>query len=79
MGFMSIVGFVMITGCSSSGAEVSIDDLEEARYEIDPNTPAWQVDDEENVELTWYVNAEWFDRAYGEDVITKKVEGRFKS
>lgn len=74
LGFMSIIGVVMIAGCSSSGAEVSIEDLEEARYEIDPNTPAWQVDDEENVELTWYVNAEWFDRGFGEDVITKKLK-----
>lgn len=74
MGMVSVIGLVAVTGCSSSGVELSIDDLEEARYDIDENTPAWKVDEEEAVELTWYVNAEWFDRDYGNDVITKKLK-----
>lgn len=74
LGFISIISLAAFAGCSGSGAEISIDELEEPRYELDENTPAWQLDEEENVELTWYVNAEWFDRAYGEDVITKKLK-----
>lgn len=74
MGFVSALSVTALIGCSNSGGELTLEDLEEARYALDENTPAWQLDEEESVELTWYVNAEWFDRAYGEDVITKKIK-----
>lgn len=55
----------------NSGADVSIED----RYALDPNTPAWQLDaKEEATSLTWYVNADWWNTDYGNDVVTKKIK-----
>ncbi|MFD1956373.1 sugar ABC transporter substrate-binding protein [Paenibacillus thailandensis] len=65
-------------GCSSSGGSgskkenwISIED----RYTPDPNTPAWKLDKkEEPTELTWYVNADWWNTDFGNDVVTKKIK-----
>lgn len=47
---------------------------EEARYEIDANTPAYKLDEKEMTELDWYVNADWWNTDWGNDVVTKKIE-----
>ncbi|MGQ8872205.1 sugar ABC transporter substrate-binding protein [Paenibacillus sp. TSA_86.1] len=67
----------MITGCSggSDGSSeanwVSI----ENRYTVDPEKPAWQLDKKEEVtDLTWYVNADWWNTDFGKDIVTKKIK-----
>ncbi|MCR8658838.1 sugar ABC transporter substrate-binding protein [Paenibacillus endoradicis] len=56
---------------SNEGTKVSIED----RYELDANTPAWKLDNkEETTKLTWYVNADWWNNDYGNDVVTKKIK-----
>jgi putative aldouronate transport system substrate-binding protein len=52
--------------------------LGKARYTIDPGTPAWKLDPEKDAKLTWYVNAEWWNTGWGEDVVTKKVKEDLK-
>ncbi|MDO5143968.1 MAG: extracellular solute-binding protein [bacterium] len=37
-------------------------------------TPAWQKNNAEPIELTWYVNATWWDPSYGQDIVTKKIQ-----
>ncbi|WP_339308253.1 sugar ABC transporter substrate-binding protein [Paenibacillus sp. FSL L8-0435] len=68
---------LMITGCSggsggsSEGNWVSIED----RYTVDPEKPAWQLDKkEEATDLTWYVNADWWNTDFGKDIVTKKIK-----
>lgn len=68
---------VAAAGCTSGGSEsknenmISIED----RYTPDPNTPAWKLDKkEEPTELTWYVNADWWNTDFGKDVVTKKIK-----
>jgi len=68
---------LMITGCSggsggsSEGNWVSIED----RYSVDPEKPAWQLDKkEEATDLTWYVNADWWNTDFGKDIVTKKIK-----
>lgn len=68
---------LVVTGCGGSGGgskakeEVSL----ENRYTPDANTPAWQLDTkEEMTELTWYVNADWWNTDFGNDVVTKKIK-----
>lgn len=68
---------VAAAGCTSGGSEsknenmISIED----RYTLDPNTPAWKLDKkEEPTELTWYVNADWWNTDFGKDVVTKKIK-----
>lgn len=68
---------LMVTGCSGGsdgsgeGNWVSI----ENRYTVDPEKPAWQLDQKEEVtDLTWYVNADWWNTDFGKDVVTKKIK-----
>lgn len=64
-----------LAGCGNSGqGEGSADgSLPEARVEKDASVPGWQQDNKEHVELTWYVNATWWDPSWGSDVVTKKI------
>ncbi|WP_458126729.1 sugar ABC transporter substrate-binding protein [Paenibacillus sp. Z3-2] len=72
-----LTAVLIITGCSggsggsSEGNWVSIED----RYTVDPEKPAWQLDKkEEATELTWYVNADWWNTDFGKDIVTKKIK-----
>jgi putative aldouronate transport system substrate-binding protein len=40
--------------------------LEEAKFEVDAETPSWKVD-EDSADLTWYINFDWFAQVWGED------------
>lgn len=75
--FMAVA--LVVSGCGGSGGNsgskkenwVSIED----RYTPDPEKPAWQLDKkEETTELTWYVNADWWNTDFGKDVVTKKIK-----
>lgn len=48
--------------------------VENGRYTLDPNTPAWKLDTKEHSELTWYVNAEWWNTNWGTDTVTKVIK-----
>ncbi len=52
--------------------------VEGGRYTLDENTPAWKLDTKENTKLTWYVNAEWWNTDWGNDVVTKKIKDDLK-
>lgn len=65
-----------LVGCGSSdggGAAVSEGGLKAPRVEKDASIPGWQQDNEEHVELTWYVNVTWWDPSWGTDLVTKKI------
>lgn len=67
---------------ASSGGEITQTGedgvVEEGRYTLDENTPAWKLDTKENTKLTWYVNAEWWNTDWGNDVVTKKIKEDMK-
>ncbi|MEK3759343.1 sugar ABC transporter substrate-binding protein [Paenibacillus sp. FSL P4-0338] len=71
-----MAAMLVAAGCSSGGGntkavEVSLDN----RYTVDPETPAWQLDKKsETTDLTWYVNADWWNTDFGKDVVTKKIK-----
>lgn len=45
------------------------------RYEVDPDKPAWELDKKKDMtELTWYVNADWWNDSWGNDVVTKQIQ-----
>ncbi|MFC6333397.1 sugar ABC transporter substrate-binding protein [Paenibacillus septentrionalis] len=55
----------------TENVEISLED----RYTPDASTPAWKLDaKEETTSLTWYVNADWWNTDYGNDVVTKKIK-----
>ena len=61
----------MWRGEDNASQEAKDVDISE-RYNLDKNTPAWQLDNKEEVtELTWYVNADWWNDEWGNDVVTK--------
>ncbi|MHA0856988.1 type 2 periplasmic-binding domain-containing protein [Paenibacillus sp. CMAA1364] len=71
---------LIVSGCGSSSNTkrtakkenwISIED----RYTLDKETPAWKLDKkEEMTELTWYVNADWWNTDFGKDLVTKKIK-----
>ncbi|WP_436836461.1 sugar ABC transporter substrate-binding protein [Paenibacillus tritici] len=76
LALLLLSAMLVVAGCSSNGgskkaSEVSIED----RYTADPETPAWKLDKKsETTELTWYVNADWWNTDFGKDVVTKKIK-----
>ncbi|WP_145414209.1 extracellular solute-binding protein [Paenibacillus xylanexedens] len=72
-----LTAVLMITGCSSSSdgsSEANWVSIEN-RYTVDPEKPAWQLDKKEEVtDLTWYVNADWWNTDFGKDIVTKKIK-----
>ncbi|SFS82063.1 sugar ABC transporter substrate-binding protein [Paenibacillus sp. 453mf] len=68
---------LLVSACGGGGSSskeanwISIED----RYTPDASKPAWQLDTkEETTQLTWYVNADWWNTDYGNDVVTKKIK-----
>lgn len=57
-------------GGSDDGAAASLPD---APYKVSADTPAWQIDDREDNTLTWYVNADWWNKSWGDDLVTKRI------
>ncbi|TLQ48946.1 sugar ABC transporter substrate-binding protein [Ruoffia tabacinasalis] len=65
----------LLAACGNNSSEEIVANSAEDRYELDATTPAWQLDTKEEVtELTWYVNADWWNDSWGEDIVTKKME-----
>lgn len=70
---------VLLLGACGGGEDNASQEAKDVdiseRYNLDKNTPAWQLDNKEEVtELTWYVNADWWNDEWGNDVVTKKME-----
>ncbi len=73
---LGLASTMVLSGCGSSESTtvetpiVAAEDL----YAVDANVPAWQLDTREDIDLHWYVNAEWFNTDYGNDTVTKKLQ-----
>ena len=69
---------ILLTGCGSSGGSggsSKLPELKEERYTLDASKPAWQLDQKsETTELTWYVNADWWNTDWGTDTVTRQVK-----
>lgn len=62
-------------GGNSASKGGGLPELTADRYELDASTPAWQLDKKtETTELTWYVNADWWNTDWGNDTVTKKIK-----
>lgn len=76
LGLVLLLAFTLVlSACSGDKSSTSGTALKEkARYKVDVNTPAWKKDKKRNTKLTWYVNADWFNKDYGHDTITKQIK-----
>jgi len=64
-----------VTGTISNINAMSVDELPESRFEVDPATPSWQKDTEYPAKLTWYVNFDWYAQpGWGVDTVTAKIK-----
>lgn len=71
----SLAVVMLLGGCGSNKkAESSGVKLPDASYKVDKKMPAWKVDKSKDNQLTWYINAEWWNKKYGTDLITKQVK-----
>ncbi len=65
---------MLVSGCGTKEEQKEAVNTE-IEYELDENTPAWKLDNsKEKTELTWYVNADWWNTEWGNDVVTRKME-----
>lgn len=70
-----------VSGCGGGGKTGSKgSDLPalDGRYTPSAEQPAWKADTKDNTELTWYVNADWWNTDFGKDVVTKKIKEDLK-
>jgi putative aldouronate transport system substrate-binding protein len=76
LALLLMAAMLVVAGCSSGGGSQKGSDVTiEDRYTVDPETPAWQLDKKaETTDLTWYVNADWWNTDFGKDVVTKKIK-----
>lgn len=70
---------LVASGCggSGNGGKDTAKKLEslDGRYTPSADKPAWQLDTKkETTDLTWYVNADWWNTDFGNDVVTKKIK-----
>ncbi|MCC3376326.1 sugar ABC transporter substrate-binding protein [Cohnella sp. REN36] len=70
---------IVVAGCSSNNNGSNAGDghsaATEGQYTPDPGTPAWQLDKRAApTKLKWYVNADWWNKDFGHDVVTKKIK-----
>lgn len=77
IGIVMALGLSMVLGACGKGGgseNAKMEEVSAERYVVDENTPAWKLDTQENTELTWYVNADWWNTEWGVDTVTKKIK-----
>lgn len=72
-GCLLLSGAVGCGNTEENGAKGELPELE-GRYELDADTPAYQLDSQTDSKLTWYVNADWWNTDWGTDTVTKKIK-----
>ena len=74
---LSMAAMTALTGCGNGGASKADTEASKdisSRYTVDASTPAWKLDTKAMTELTWYVNADWWNSEWGNDIVTQKME-----
>lgn len=61
-----------LAACGNSSSSSS-SNLPKAPYTVQANVPAWKSDKRKNNTLTWYVNADWWNKTWNQDLITKQI------
>ena len=68
---------LVLAGCGGSSSAKTDDataNLPDPSYEVSADTPAWKLDKTNDTKLTWYVNADWWNKSWGEDLVTKQIK-----
>jgi len=74
MSFVAILVVFVACGSNDETPQAQVA-TPEVTSERDPNIPGWQQTERtERVTLTWFVQADWWDTSWGDDVITSTIE-----
>ncbi|MFT9393379.1 MAG: sugar ABC transporter substrate-binding protein, partial [Bifidobacterium sp.] len=65
---------VSLGACGSSSADSAVSKLPDPTYKVSADTPAWKSDKSKDNTLTWYVNADWWNKSFGKDLITAQIK-----
>lgn len=68
---------LVLAGCGGSSSAKTDDataNLPDPSYEVSADTPAWKLDKTKDTKLTWYVNSDWWNKSWGEDLVTKQIK-----
>lgn len=66
---------ISLAACGGNSSKSSSLDLPDATYTVPTDgTPAWKADKSKNNKLTWYVNADWWNKSWGKDTVTKQIK-----
>lgn len=74
---LSMAAMTALTGCGNGEASKADTEASKdisSRYTVDASATAWKLDTKEMTELTWYVNADWWNTEWGNDIVTQKME-----
>lgn len=77
LGTSLTMAMASLAGCGNGGSSKADTEASKdisSRYTVDASTPAWKLDTKEMTELTWYVNADWWNSEWGNDIVTKRME-----
>lgn len=71
-----LLGASMIVslGACGSGQDSAVSSLPNPAYKVSSKVPAWKVDGRKSNTLTWYVNADWWNKSFGKDLITAQIK-----
>lgn len=73
---LAIATSVSLAACGSSGnsGASAVAKLPDPSYTVPKDSPAWKADTSKDNKLTWYVNADWWNKTWNEDLITKQIK-----
>ncbi|KAB8289108.1 sugar ABC transporter substrate-binding protein [Bifidobacterium ramosum] len=71
---MAMVAPLAACGVDNAYTTNTVDALPDPAYTLSADKPAWQSDTSKDNTLTWYVNADWWNKSFGQDLITKKIK-----
>ncbi|BDR53351.1 ABC transporter substrate-binding protein [Bombiscardovia nodaiensis] len=72
----ALVALTTLTACGVDNAYTknTVSALPAATYQAKADQPAWKSDKRKDNKLLWYVNADWWNKSWGKDMVTKQVK-----
>lgn len=71
----ALAATTLIIGLAACGndSQPAASSLPDAPYKVSASEPAWKKDTRSKNTLTWYVNADWWNKTWNQDLITKQI------
>lgn len=70
----AVLGGLAACGIDNSYTSHTVAQLPAPAYSPSPDKPAWQIDGRKDNKLLWYVNADWWNKSFGKDMVTRQIK-----